>query len=944
MQVAHATRSRLSAAAYFSSTMKARNDRDTLHVSGERLKFRDYSHYYKWCERTGVPLCKAEDIDPAPYRFDLPDQGFPEYVQPDVKVKGDLAVYTSNQIKALAGPLYRDSPGGSVLAYKREAVPKSQLDERVETFGSLGVKLLDRLRSAGVVTRATGLLSQRSEILKLLKDDAVLAAAYSLMYAEVPIQIYGGDELPGLLFDMSVGISELKMATRSPDYSQLDIYREKQLKLFPPKRHAAVANRTNVYFSEVLESIRRVDKLCVERFLPFTGLMRGMTNDQAAGVLMAYRALYLAGSPDAALRSISGVARSEQAKNASTAIKSLGLQWQRLGAMLVEMDSLKGRGVEDVDLAAAARLRANTETVDTLGISTAELRTAIRQVLDEEMDMTRYDYEPSGEFWSRRWEWGVNGSHSRVLQRHEPAWAIKPLDLKRLHRRVYLEEVEGNVMDGWSGRVYLSFIKKIENARTRDLQSADSNSYVCFQHLMDGVERCWKGTRVILDPGKGGSMGIAKRMRSMLGGNINGTRLMIDYADYNSQHSLATQKTLVAVLCDKIGYPAGMARRLIASFDDMHMFVDGEYFGRCVGTLMSGHRLTTFINSVMNLVYLRIFCPSIRAAKSAHVGDDVFVATQDLETAARIAIELKASPIRAKPEKQSLGSVSGEFLRMCSRGQITRGYYMRSVASCIMGQWTSELRLEANEALQSIVGASWTLGNRSGSLGIGADLLYASTCRMTGLQGAVVQGLLSGRAGLNNGPIRYSGMLRWSYEIKFERSSRNFARNKYKAMATKAFIENHITPVEREILDYIETTPVQAMVQASYWKSYTSAGGDIQQFYHRPKIKEVCRGIYTGEDFGGLNFREKARGMLEGYTVLGLVSGNLKGRNLQFALMSVGADLSGHESEEELELMAWGKRMDGVVVTETIPYSEAAALNSVAQFHLVRINDIKIYA
>lgn len=145
-----------------------------------------------------------------------------------------------------------------------------------------------------------------------------------------------------------------------------------------------------------------------------------------------------------------------------------------------------------------------------------------------------------------------------------------------------------------------------------------------------------------------------------------------------TQHTLLAQKIVVEQVCKKVGYPPEMSKLLINSFDNIDMFVDGKKVGRAAGTLMSGHRLTTFINTVLNLAYLRVFCPSIRETKSMHVGDDVVCVSASLESIARVAIELMRSPIKAKAEKQSMGNLSSEFLRMCTRGQTTRGYVART--------------------------------------------------------------------------------------------------------------------------------------------------------------------------------------------------------------------------------------------------------------------------
>jgi hypothetical protein len=245
-----------------------------------------------------------------------------------------------------------------------------------------------------------------------------------------------------------------------------------------------------------------------------------------------------------------------------------------------------------------------------------------------------------------------------------------------------------------------------------------------------------------------------------------------------------------------------------------------------------------------------------------HVGDDVFVATPDLKTAAKLALEVKMSPIRAKPEKQSLGSVSGEFLRMCTRGDVTQGYFMRSVATCIMGQWVSEFRLAPSEALQSMVSAAWALCNRSRAEGIGSALLQASVCRMTGLPGRIVDELLNGTSGLNNGPMRYNGMLRTSYDITFTAEVKGGMKKEFKRLATREFLTKHASYEEIAVLEYMEASVVEAMTESSYQKSYSDVSTGVATIIKVESVVKRTRGIYNAEGIGVINFRSKKPGLL----------------------------------------------------------------------------------
>ncbi|GIM62252.1 RNA dependent RNA polymerase [viral metagenome] len=929
---------------YFKRAFDA--DNTTSEAQEEYEDPREYNNWMEYRRKTPYDYNNDYEYGKA-YKFDLESRY--KVVEPvtDFKLNADAVRMKTKVLRSLAGCIYDYGPDDlTVVTVERESVPKAQIAERLETFGRLGKVLLEKLQSKGIISRAVGILTQRAEITRLESINPELACGYSLLYAEIPIQVRGNTELPVHLARIALDAKlnwEDKFKLKHE--GGMNLSREKKDKYFPPKAHAAVTNRTNVWFSEVWQSLGREHRSSLRDFQDMAPLIRGVNNDQATGCLMLWWVLKRNRVRDPELLAMRMVKDPDNAKSLGTALKSLGLQWRKMGAVLVEGESLQGRGVNDISLeeAAEARLEGNT---DCLEVNTEQLRAAVKEILDEELDLRKNFYEPTDNFWSRRWEWGVNGSHNKVLQRHEPKFFVKPKGLKRLHRRVYMEEVLENPARDWSGRVYVSMIKKLENYKTRDLQAVDSNTYIAFQHLMQSVEACWRGTRVLLDPGKGGTTGIWRRMQSISNKNLNSAKLMIDYAKYDSHHTLHTQQVVIAETCEALGFPEALSKKLIESFDRMFMYVDGKIVGKVGGTLMSGHRVTTYINSVMNLAYLRIFCPTIRQTKSMHVGDDVFVSAPTLRVAAQIAMELKASPIRAKPEKQSMGTVSGEFLRMCSRGPVVQGYYLRSVSTCIMGQWVSDMRLDANEAVQSMVQASWTLCNRSRERSIGDDLLRSSMCRITGLKGDVVGGLLRGTVALNDGPARHTGRhVKTSLVLKYGQRTTDRNRNETRLnYATKNYLTKHVTPAEREVLRQMESSVEDVMADASYSKSEKDIANRAEVETVIMEKRVVHKGIYTEEIMRGMEFRERKAGLLERFPILNLVKNQMGYEDMELALTCIEADLSSIATEEELYAMCWGVRSEGVAIDGWMPYSEAAALSGVTSKDKVAMDQLMIFA
>jgi hypothetical protein len=84
--------------------------------------------------------------------------------------------------------------------------------------------------------------------------------------------------------------------------------------------------------------------------------------------------------------------------------------------------------------------------------------------------------------------------------------------------------------------------------------------------------------------------------------------------------------------------------------------------------------------------------------------------------------------------------------------------------------------------------------------------------------------------------------------------------------------------------------------------------------------------------------------MLEHFVVLNLVKNSLDRDDLAYALRNVGAELSGQESEVELNMLAWGTRSFGLAVNGWVPYSEASSYATKTSADAVICEDIAVFA
>ncbi len=81
-------------------------------------------------------------------------------------------------------------------------------------------------------------------------------------------------------------------------------------------------------------------------------------------------------------------------------------------------------------------------------------------------------------------------------------------------------------------------------------------------------------------------------------------KVMFDFKDFNSAHRLASQKTAIRTLFAKL--PDDWRCWLERSIDNIWIRNPDDTWGRVRGTLMSGHRMTSIINSILNAAYTRL--------------------------------------------------------------------------------------------------------------------------------------------------------------------------------------------------------------------------------------------------------------------------------------------------------------------------------------------------
>jgi len=645
--------------------------------------------------------------------------------------------------------------------------------------------------------------------------DSIYCGALSMLVSEFPVQTINASLLVRKLVSQSIlSIKESRWKKMC-----LETIRDP----YPLKKIEYAENKTNLYFSEVWSEVKRSKRVVAEEWARHAGHTRAFSNDQATAALIYAVAIFPHYKLEAVKWAILSVIDPGNAKGVSLVCKSLGANSTIEGACVCEADVMIGRAAKDVDAFDDMKRRFEHEHDSQFKCPLGPLREAIREIVKDELADTP-TFRPVAEFWSSRWGWCVNGSHSLVrqhaleLEGKEDKFRIDSKLLPAWHRRAALEQMTNNPMDWWDGRVFVSVSKKLEAGKTRMLYACDTISYVCWQHFLEGVEGVWRGKNVLLDPGADGHDGLHERIRARDG--AGSVYVMLDYSDFNSQHTLDAMRIVVEEVAMACDYDQKYTERLISSLYKQEVWFKGVKQGVVASTLMSGHRGTTFFNSILNRAYILVAEPRLaRNSAMLHTGDDVICKALDFDQAFKLLRACKDMGIKINVLKQSVGTITGEFTRMAMCGRVSRGYVTRSIAGFVAGNWYTDHRLDPLESMRGMVSNARALVNRSENREA-SILLVPSVMRVTGLGRQVAIKLLEGSVSLMGSPA-YNCNGKW-YEVEVEIDTSVVTRDKFINLAGRAtcdFLSHHMSEVERYAINYSGISVQAAMLESSYGKS-----------------------------------------------------------------------------------------------------------------------------
>jgi hypothetical protein len=247
--------------------------------------------------------------------------------------------------------------------------------------------------------------------------------------------------------------------------------------------------------------------------------------------------------------------------------------------------------------------------------------------------------------------------------------------------------------------------EKYEWGKRRAIYGTDITSFIVTSYAMFGCEQALPDRFPI---GAAADERHVSRLTEVM--LRNRAPFCFDYEDFNSQHSHAAMRGVLMAYLDV--FRESMDEQQIEALAWVITSVDNEYVMRpnatnyqCAGTLFSGWRMTSFMNSVLNYVYLSWsgaldVAPDLQAI---HNGDDVLATVTTPVSAATFMHCARTHGIRASPTKCHSFAIA-EFLRIDRWSGSGSGQYLsRAVATMVHSRLESPLATDASALLSAML-------------------------------------------------------------------------------------------------------------------------------------------------------------------------------------------------------------------------------------------------
>jgi len=384
---------------------------------------------------------------------------------------------------------------------------------------------------------------------------------------------------------------------------------------------------------------------------------------------------------------------------------------------LFELDVLLNRGIGKLDWEQEIRNRIELKTVEVEKGKIYE--SVVKQLLQAKREK-RIEYKKQSweEWWRVRWLNTPGGSVHPVSSRLE----YKYRELKKeigLSKKLFLSSI-----DKWDINDILAIqpsimaypSEKYEWGKRRAIYGTDLEGFMMCDFAFPSFEQ--KLPKLIVT----GSDASEDKVKRLVKNNLEGLMpFCFDYEDFNSQHSIQSMREVIMAMMsvykqDMSAEQQEAAYWTLKSLEHIEVKANKTLNckgGRVAATLMSGWRLTTVMNSLLNYAYLDVCGALNNAVVTMHSGDDVLSAIINLRQVYKFTEKTKKIGIRAQERKCFASSIS-EFLRVDHKADkgTSSQYLSRACSTYVHSRPESREALSLLMWLESIKVRSTEMLNR----------------------------------------------------------------------------------------------------------------------------------------------------------------------------------------------------------------------------------------
>ncbi|UUV42273.1 MAG: putative RNA dependent RNA polymerase [Ilomantsi totivirus 1] len=311
----------------------------------------------------------------------------------------------------------------------------------------------------------------------------------------------------------------------------------------------------------------------------------------------------------------------------------------------------------------------------------------------------------------------------------------------RINKHVYFESLTSKEMIDWlesEPKTEAVASEKYESGKARAIYGTKPIDYAIASYVLLEIEPRMNVIEGI-EAGLTGIDVLSGLMHRKLVAQERGTECsMIDYADFNIQHTLEAQACVFEVVAELFEYANAHPDKVKAAkwtakamLNQWCRFPLSRGYDKITQGMFSGCRQTNFLNTTLNRGYFEVALRWVRRnvdlqpieLYNIHQGDDVWISNKSRLWAMVLFKTMQESGFDFQGKKQMFDVCRAEFLRVLYSEEGCMGYLARAVASLIVKPiQSSDLGGPAERA--QAINSQVNILHRRGLTAEGAEVLW----------------------------------------------------------------------------------------------------------------------------------------------------------------------------------------------------------------------------